>query len=147
MVLSMRIFHQSSDTLKLLMKVGLHTTPSVRLVEVSGSRSGLEPEVNATGLAALEPLVGLLVLSSWRYASMLAMSWAQRARTALLERAEPYTLSQGSLKVGKVCEPPPYRSLMVGERKPSAQVPRTSSWSIGFHLKPNLLLRVSPKVL
>ncbi|MNC60115.1 hypothetical protein D3C75_1099720 [compost metagenome] len=36
---------------------------------------------------------------------------------------------------------------MVGARKPSAQVPRTSSWSIGFHLKPNLLLRVLPKVL
>ncbi|MNT74260.1 hypothetical protein D3C72_2130670 [compost metagenome] len=71
------------------MKVGLHTTPSVLLVEVSGRSCGLEPEVNATGVAALEPEVGLLVLSSWRNVATLAMSCAQRARTPELVLAEP----------------------------------------------------------
>ncbi|MNI77488.1 hypothetical protein D3C73_1337850 [compost metagenome] len=147
MVSSMRIFHQSSETLKLLMKVGLQTTPRVRLVEVSGFRSGFEPEVNGVGVAATEPSVGWLRLSSWRKLATSAMSRAQRARTSALLRAEPYLLSHGSEKLAKVSEPPPYRSEMVGARKPWAQVPRTSSWSIGFHLKPNLLLRVLPKVL
>jgi hypothetical protein len=106
----------------------------------------LEPLKNGTGVCWLGPEVGTKPAPIRRKPSASAMSWAQRARTALLVAEAPNKVSQGSVKLGKPCEPPPNRSLMVGARKPSAQVPRTNSDPIGFQVKPNLLLMVSPKV-
>ena len=48
------------------------------------------------------------------------MAATQLARVVALLRELPKFVSQGSVKKENVCEPPPYRSAIVGARKPSA---------------------------
>src|SRR5687767_11835686 len=145
MVSTMRIFHQSSEMSRPGAKPGLQTAPMVCDFDCSGSSVGLEPEVKAIGVCEFGVFTGTRPWPSWRKVLASApMSAAQLARVVELLLEEPKFVSQGSVKNEKVCEPPPYRSAMVGARKPSAAVARTSSESIGRHSMPILLLLVRP---
>src|SRR5690606_9365818 len=109
-------------------QVGLQTRPAVKLVEVSGRRSGLPPVTTEICVLACSKFSGSGTPSSAQFAPI----W-------------PVAPLHGSWMVASKREKVPYSSPIDGARKPSAQVLRNVRSSLTCQRSPNLLLVVPPK--